>query len=120
MAEEYEVSMESENDIAEKLIELRRRAGLTQGRAAEGMGLTRASLNAYENGIRKPKIHAAKRIAEYYGVPVDYLLGYSIEYEEKHTPQTQILLQTLKGASEKEIAQAIRIVEALKGTMPDD
>lgn len=115
MSGEYKVlALENEQGICEKLVILRKRSGLTQQKAADGMGITRSTLNGYENGIRKPKIEAARKMAEFYGVPVDYLLGYSEEYEEKYSPQTQVLLQTLKGATEDEIAQAIKIIEALK------
>ena len=108
------LALENEQGICEKLVVLRKRSGLTQQKAADGIGITRSTLNGYEQGIRKPKIEAARKIAEFYGVPVDYLLGYSEEYEERYSPQTQVLLQTLKGATEEEIAQAIKIIEALK------
>lgn len=112
--EKEEYSLETESSVGEKLVNLRKRIGLTQQRAADGIGITRSSLNSYENDIRRPKIHIIKKIADYYGVTVDYLLG-DEEYEEPElSPQTNILLQTLKGASEEDIAQVIRIVEALR------
>jgi len=100
--------------VGEKLVMLRKSMGLTQAKAAERMGLTRPTLNGYENNIRKPNIHIIKRIAEYYGVSVDYLLGEEEYAEPELSPQTNILLQTLKGASEEDIAQVIRIVGALR------
>ena len=104
----------------EKIIELRNQIGKSQASAAEEMGISNTALNNYEKGLRKPKYDALKKIADYYGVTIDYLLGVDETTETEWAPQTQILLQTLRGASEKEIAQAVKIVEALKGTMPDD
>lgn len=108
------LALENEQGICDKLVILRKRSGLTQQKAADGMGITRSTLNGYENGVRKPKFEAARKMADFYGVPVDYLLGYNADYEEKYSPQTQVLLQTLKGATEEEIAQAVKIIEALK------
>ena len=106
--------------LAERLVRLRKKAGYTQEKAAQAIGITRAALNNYENGLRKPGYDVLLWMADFYGVPVEYLLGREDDYEPQYSEQTQILLQTLKGASEKEIAQAIKIVEALKGTMPDE
>lgn len=115
MSDQYKIlALENEQGLCDKLVVLRKRSGQTQQNAADGMGLTRASLNSYENGIRKPKIDAIKKMAAYYGVSVDYLLGEEDGTEPEYSPQTQILLQTLRGATEDEIAQAIKIIEALK------
>lgn len=115
MSDQYKIlALKNEQGLCEKLVILRKRAGQTQQMAADAMGLTRASLNSYENGIRRPKIDAIKKMAAYYGVSVDYLLGDEPGTEPEYSPQTQILLQTLRGATEEEIAQAIRIIEALR------
>ena len=105
--------------FCERLIKLRKQIGISQANAAEGMGISTTALNNYESGLRKPKYEALKRIADYYNVPVDYLRGEE-QAEPEYSDQTRILLQTLRGASESEIAQAVKIIKALKGTMPDD
>ena len=102
-----------------KIIDLRKQYGRTQQEAAEGIGISNTALNNYEKGIRQPKYETLRRIADYYGVSVDYLLGETDE-EPELSEQTRVLLQTLRGASEREIAQAVKIISALKGTMPDE
>ena len=103
-----------------KLKELRIKSGMTQQKAADAIGIKRDVLKNYELNARKPDYDRLKVFADFYNTTINYLLGYEETYEQKYSDQTQILLQTLKEASEKEIAQAVKIVEALKGTMPDD
>ena len=105
--------MEERSILARKLIALRDITGLSQARAAEGIGITTQALGNYETGFRKPKYDTLVRIAEYYHVSVDYLLG-TEDAEEELSPNTQVLLQTLRGATEDEIAQAIKIIQALR------
>ena len=108
--------------LGQRLRECREEWGETQEAVARLTGIKRSNLANYETDFRKPRIEQLQILADFYGVSSTYLLtGHEVyEPSDKPTPQTQILLQTLKGASEKEIAQAVKIVEALKGTMPDD
>jgi len=104
---------EIKKEFYEKILELRNQIGKPQGVAADEMGISHTALNNYEKGLRRPKYDSLKKIADYYGVTIDYLLGEE-ETEPEYSPQTQVLLQTLKGASEEEIAQAVKIIEALR------
>lgn len=61
----------------ERITELRKERGLKRQQAADDLGITRASLEFYEKGKRKPDIEMTARIAEYYNVSADYLLGLS-------------------------------------------
>lgn len=58
-----------------KLTALRIRAGVTLRDAAKEMGFTASALNSYENGEKLPSIRFAVKIAEYYKVSLDWLLG---------------------------------------------
>lgn len=51
---------------------LRKARGLTQEKAARRMGLTRSTLNGYENGLRTPGYDLAIKICRFYDVPFDY------------------------------------------------
>lgn len=57
------------------LSELRNRRGLTQDQVAAALGIKRARYNAWENDIAKPDIDMLKKIAQFYNVSTDYLLG---------------------------------------------
>lgn len=61
--------------VSDRLIELRERQGKTQEAVAEACNISRVTLARYENGTREPVAKNVSKLAEYYGVTVDYLLG---------------------------------------------
>lgn len=58
--------------IAFKIKTLRKAKGLTQEQLAEAVGTTRATLAGYETGRRNPRLPDLQRIAEYFGVGLDF------------------------------------------------
>ncbi len=56
---------------------LRKERGVTQKQAAEELGVSQALLSHYEKGIRECGLEFVVKIADYYGVSCDYLLGRS-------------------------------------------
>lgn len=44
--------------------------GLTQGEAAERLGLPEPALSRYETGLRKPSLHRAAKLSEKTGIPI--------------------------------------------------
>lgn len=65
----------SEKTITTRLRELRERLGVNQETIAEACDISRVALTRYENGQRVPRAEIAARLADFYGVTVDYLLG---------------------------------------------
>lgn len=61
--------------VSDRLIELRERQGKTQEAVAEACNISRVTLARYENGTREPVAKNVSKLAQYYGVTVDYLLG---------------------------------------------
>lgn len=61
--------------IKTRLRALRDRKGVNQDIVTEACGISRVALTRYENGTRVPRIEIAAKLAEYYGVTVDYILG---------------------------------------------
>lgn len=58
-----------------QLRELRKSRGKTQADIAEYLGITRAAYTNIENEKRQPDRFTLQRLADYYSVSVDYLLG---------------------------------------------
>ncbi|PBC87543.1 transcriptional regulator with XRE-family HTH domain [Caldicellulosiruptor bescii] len=69
------IDLIEENIFAMRLKELREEANLTQNELAEKLGIGRATLSNYELGVRKPDIDTLQKIANYFNVSSDYLLG---------------------------------------------
>lgn len=61
--------------IGDRLRSLRDAKGVSQEVAAEACNMTRVALARYETGARVPKTQYVKKLAEYYGVTIDYLMG---------------------------------------------
>jgi transcriptional regulator with XRE-family HTH domain len=57
--------------FAEKLKELRERAGLTQAALAQSSGLSLGVIRDYEQGKKEPALRSAFKLAEALGVLVD-------------------------------------------------
>lgn len=62
-------------DFSEVLRELRKEKGLTQKKLAEVLGLTERSIRHYEARTHRPDVDILIRIARYFDVSLDYLVG---------------------------------------------
>ena len=58
---------------------LRKERGITQKQAAADLGVSQALLSHYEKGIRECGLEFVVKVADYYGVSCDYLLGRSAD-----------------------------------------
>lgn len=61
--------------IAEKLVELRKARRLSQQDIADQLGFPRGTYSIWESGQRRPGLDSLIKIADFYSVSVDYLLG---------------------------------------------
>lgn len=66
--------------------QLRLASGLTQAEMAEKLGISKSTISMYENGNREPDYEILERIADFFNVDTDYLLG--------RTEKTTILPET--------------------------
>lgn len=57
------------------LVLLRKEKGISQKQAAADLGVSQALLSHYEKGIRQGSLEFVVRVADYYKVSCDYLLG---------------------------------------------
>lgn len=63
--------------IADRIKELRERSGYTQATLAKRLGLTRASINAWESGVSAPSTQYLIELAKLFKVTTDYILDLS-------------------------------------------
>lgn len=105
--------------IGDRLRDLRTSKGVNQDQAAESCGISRIALARYETGARIPRAEIVTKLADYYGVSVDYLLC-----REDATANTDIkeapadiraeAKQLLESFSDEEYQEALRYLRYLK------
>lgn len=61
--------------FGERLRELRIEKGIGQNRLALDLSLSNASISYWETGKQEPTASAIFKLADYFGVSADYLLG---------------------------------------------
>lgn len=100
---ENETNVNQNNSFQERLKALRGEKRLQD--VATDLGISRASLGYYESGERKPDIDILFKIADYYKVSADYLLGISntktrdcnVQMISKTTGLNEIAIDRLAG-----------------------
>ena len=65
--------------LAENLVYLRRKKGVTQETLADFLGITKASVSKWETGLSLPDITQLPKIASYYDISIDELMGYEAQ-----------------------------------------
>ena len=61
--------------MAERLRALRVDKGIGQNALADALGISNASISYWENGKQEPSARAIYKLAVYFDVTTDYLLG---------------------------------------------
>lgn len=70
-------------DFKQRLQTLRDGIHLTQEQAADKAGISPRALQSYERGERYPDFKGLIRLADFYGVSLDYLVGRSAVKERR-------------------------------------
>ncbi|NLL70089.1 MAG: helix-turn-helix transcriptional regulator [Epulopiscium sp.] len=75
-----------DNILGQRLKLLRVRAGLTQTEFGQPFNLAKSTISQYESGKSRPDDELKKKIADYYKVSLDWLMGRT---EDKNFPPIQ-------------------------------
>ena len=73
--------------IGKRLKELRQQKGLTQPELAKRLNISVSSIGMYETDAREPSDEIKTKIADFFNVTVDYLLGIDREYGASSIPE---------------------------------
>lgn len=88
---------------------------LTPSGAAAKIGFNRASVTMWKNTGKAPKQELLIKIADFFGVTTDYLLGYDIQAQIDslafQIAQMREELQTAHGAKKEEMESALAVLE---------
>ena len=90
-------------EFSKRLIQLREQRGITQQELADKLKITRQSLSLYEKAERTINIELLARIADFFNVSTDYLLGMD---------ETSTI--SVKGLSVKQVAVVMDIIQCFK------
>jgi len=69
--------------FSEKLMDLRRREGISQEQLADRLGITRQSVSKWESGVAMPELGKLIALSDFFGVSVDYLVKDGITAPER-------------------------------------
>jgi len=102
-----------------RLLELRTEKELSQRQMAKLLNISQGTYNNWENGNTQPSIEQLIQLATFFGVSVDFLIGFSddfgaisykrLNYEEEN------LITLINGLNEQTKKSVITILEELNG-----
>lgn len=95
-------------NIAERLQELRKKAGYSQEQVAEMLGISRQAISKWESGQGNPEIDNVIKLTEIYHVSADYILLGQESNAIVSTPEKKRL--------SKEARKAIGIISIIAAT----
>lgn len=61
--------------LRKRLRELRKESGETQAEVAEAIGIAQRHYQRFEGGVNLPSLENAWKLADHFGVSIDYLVG---------------------------------------------
>lgn len=64
-----------------RIADLRKKMKLSQYELADRLGFSRGKLANYEQGTREPDYETLQKIADFFDVSIDYILGRSVTYD---------------------------------------
>lgn len=95
-------------EFCDRLKELRTEAKLTQAEFAKRLGVSFGAIGNWESGARIPRQELLERIADFFNVPMDYLLGRE-DNKPKLTIEETWLVQLYRRADETD-KEAIQLI----------
>ena len=103
--------------IGDKLKKLRKQNGIYQKDLAEALSVSKSTVAMCETGNRMPDIETVKRIADYFGVTVEYLIGGSELDHSKEVSENDIkfaLFHGAEGITDEMYAEVKQFAEMVK------
>jgi transcriptional regulator with XRE-family HTH domain len=107
--------------IAERLKEARKLAGLSQGHVAKILGLHRPSVTEMEAGNRRVSADELAQLARLYDVGVAWLLGEAPEMLDTQDPRLELAARELAKLKPDDLERLLKLLAAMRSdTLPDE
>lgn len=98
--------------LGERLKKLRLERKLTQREVAEEIGIGVSTLGMYEGGWREPDLDTLVKLARFYGVTTDYLMGADTELSPEEQLRRLGAYLRGSGATEEDVELIMRILQS--------
>jgi transcriptional regulator with XRE-family HTH domain len=96
-------------DYGTRIAELREKRGWKQEELAQILGITRAALSHYEKNRRKPDFDTLTKLANLFGVSIDYLIGRIPHTQNDMDPDVKQFIDHLE-LSDKDILSRFNLM----------
>ena len=100
--------------IAERLKEARKLAGLSQSHVAKMLGLHRPSISEMEAGNLRVSADELARLAETYDVSVAWLLGEAPETLDAQDPRLELAARELSKLKPDDLERLLKLLAAMR------
>ncbi|WP_079707677.1 helix-turn-helix domain-containing protein [Paraliobacillus ryukyuensis] len=109
--------------FSERLMLMRRQKNLTQENLANILDVSKGAISKYEKGTASPSYKILWRLADYFNVSVDYLIGKSNSfsgdrYEDAFISQLKQNFEEMKDEDKKQLLKILRIIDSDKSKLP--
>ncbi|SCW52031.1 DNA-binding transcriptional regulator, XRE-family HTH domain [Paenibacillus tianmuensis] len=105
--------------IGDKIALLREKQALTQEELSSKINISRASLSHYEKNRREPDYETVVKIADFFKVSIDYLLGRTEDPRVVLEPEVRAFVDSLELSDEKIIDRFSLTVDGMKLTFDE-
>jgi transcriptional regulator with XRE-family HTH domain len=109
-----EIDSVKRGQIAERLKQARKLAGLSQGHVAKILGLQRPSVTEMEAGNRRVSADEIARLAEIYDVSVAWLLGEAPEMIDANDPRLELAARELSKLKPDDLERLLKLLAAMR------
>lgn len=116
-------------------VDLMKMKGVKTADVCKATGLRQSMMSDWKSGRYTPKADKLQRIADYFGVSIEYFTGgadteqkpaYYLDTETAHAaqevfsdPETRLLFDAARGARPEDIRLAAEMLKRMKETNPD-
>lgn len=108
------------SEIAERLREARKAAGLSQGQVAKLLQMHRPTVSEIEAGNRRVSAEELVKFAETYDVTVSWLLGETAEQLEMNDPRLQLAARELSKLKPDDLDRLLRLLASMRSSDADE
>ena len=105
--------MMKEINLGRVLIENRRKRGITQEELAEYIGVSKAAVSKWEIGMTYPDISLLPRLASYFNISIDELMGYKPQMDTADIRKwySRLAREFAEGAFEETLEQSRKLAK---------